>query len=165
MERPLKLGNVPRDKSLSLLMEFLVTSVPQDSTIVNLSRGEIEMAIPTQMIPATKMTLTLTRPTSLTIDPEPPPQKIVKALSRLTLYRMQEQAREDMANGDIEQATRRLQHLATHLLSQGKRKLDRTVLAEADRLQHGQSLSEQGEKRIKYGTRALLLPQQLEETL
>ena len=164
LERPIVLGNLPRDVTLSVLLEFLVVSVPDEAKVVNLARGDIGLNIPLQMIPASKIPLVLTRPTNESIDPEPPPQKIVKALSRLTLYRMQEQARVDIENGDIEQATRKLQNLATHLLVQGEKQLARTVLAEAERIQHGQSLSEQGEKRIKYGTRALLLPQHLEET-
>ena len=162
-ESPLPLGDLPRDNSLSVLMEFLVTNVTDEAKAVNLAHGELKMDIPSKAVPTTKIPLSLFRPTSAQIDPEPPPQKIVKALSRLTLYRMQEQARQDVENGDIEQATRRLQNLATHLLSQGERDLARTVLAEADRIQQGQALSEQGEKRIKYGTRALLLPQHLEE--
>ncbi len=165
LDSPLQLGNIPRETGLSVLMEFLVTAVPGDAQAVSLAQGELKMDVPSQIVPGTKLNLSLTRPTSMQIDPEPPPQKIVKALSRLTLYRMQEQARQDLANGDIEQATRRLQNLATHLLAQGERDLARTVLAEADRVQHGQALSEQGEKRIKYGTRALLLPQHLEDTL
>ncbi len=163
-DSPLQLGDLPRETSLSVLMEFLVTAVSEDSKAVNLAHGELKMDVPSKTVPVTKIPLSLIRPTSVQIDPEPPPQKIVKALSRLTLYRMQEQARQDVENGDIEQATRRLQNLATHLLSQGERDLARTVLAEADRIQQGQALSEQGEKRIKYGTRALLLPQHLEET-
>ncbi len=165
LDQPLMIGNVPLDGHLSILMEFLVTSVPSEASVVSLAQGDLQMAIPSQMIPVKRMPFVLNRDTSVTIDPEPPPQRIVKALSRLTLYRMQEQARQDMEKGDIEQATRRLQNLATHLLAGGERQLARTVLAEADRLQQGQKLSEQGEKRIKYGTRALLLPQHLEEAV
>jgi Ca-activated chloride channel homolog len=161
--RPLLVGNLPRDSAVTLLMEFLVGSVPEDAGLVNLARGDLKLDVPLQMIPTIKVPLILTRPTGERIDPEPPPQKIVRALSRLTLYRMQEQVREDIAAGDFEQATRRLQNLATHLFSQGEKGLARTVLAEADRLEKGQAFSEQGEKRIKYGTRALLLPQFLED--
>ena len=163
MLKPIIAGNLPRDGSVTLLMEFLVGSVAEDAALVNLVRGDLKMDIPLQMIPSTKIPLALTLPTSEQIDPEPPPQNIVQALSRLTLYRMQEQAKADIAAGNFEQATRRLQNLATHLFSQGEKGLARTVLAEADRLEKEHTFSEQGEKRIKYGTRALLLPQFLEE--
>lgn len=162
---PLSLGDVPREGKLSVLLELLVSSVPSDSKVVSLVRGDLTMDLPNRVIPKTRLHVNLERPTSQAIDPEPPPQRIVKAMSRLTLYRMQEKAKEDLAQGNIEEATRRLQNLATHLLAQGERELARTVMAEADRVAQGHSISEQGEKRIKYGTRALLLPPNLEDTL
>ncbi len=160
----ISLGSIPGDASLKILLEFFVSSVAPEAEIVRLMCGDIRMDIPTHLVPAVQMPINLDRPTSAAIDPEPPPQPIVKAMSRLTLYRMQEEARHDLKSGNFEEATRRLQNLATHLLSQGERNLARTVLAEVDRIQQGQALSEQGEKRIKYGTRALLLPRFLEET-
>jgi len=54
-----------------------------------------------------------------------------------------------------------LQHLnslVTHLFSQGEKDLARTVLDEAENLERGLSLSETGKKKIKFGTRGLLLP-------
>jgi Ca-activated chloride channel family protein len=97
------------------------------------------------------------------VDNEAPPPTIVQAMSRLTLYRMQERARKDVGDGRIPEATRRLQNIATHLLAQGNRELARTVLAEANYLQQHQTFSEDGEKNLKYGTRNLLLPGNVEE--
>ncbi len=71
---------------------------------------------------------------------------------------MQEKAQEDAAVGNHADAARRLQHLATHLISQGERSMAQTVLLEAEYLQQKQKFSEEGRKNIKYGTRALLLP-------
>jgi Ca-activated chloride channel family protein len=82
----------------------------------------------------------------------------MQAMSRLTLYRMQERARDDIGNGNLRDATRRLQNLATHLLAQGQRDLARSVLGEVAYIQQNQTFSEEGDKRIKYGTRSLLLP-------
>jgi Ca-activated chloride channel family protein len=161
----LRLGSIPRDGSLSFLLEFLVSSVPSEVDRVNLLRGELKLNIPSLEIPSHELAISLTRPTSSTIDPEPPPQRIVKAMSRLTLYRMQEQARNDLAEGKVEEATRKLQNLATHLLAQGEHQLARTVLGEAQRVNVNTNLTQQGEKRIKYGTRALLLPPNLEDML
>jgi len=78
-------------------------------------------------------------------------------LISLNLYRMQEKAQEDVEAGKYDDASRRLQHLATHLLSQGERSMAKTVLLEAEHLRNQQALSEEGRKNIKYGTRALLL--------
>jgi hypothetical protein len=70
---------------------------------------------------------------------------------------MQEQAQADLEQGNYQRATQRLDHIATHLLSQGEQKLANTVLAEAQHIQKHQRFSPTGRKEIKYGTRALLL--------
>ncbi len=85
-----------------------------------------------------------------------PPVEIVDALSRLKLYRLQEQAHLEATAGDYEQAAEHLTRLATHLLAQGERGLAKTALMEAENLQREKSFSQQGGKEIKYGTRALL---------
>jgi Ca-activated chloride channel family protein len=83
---------------------------------------------------------------------------LLNALSKLTLYRIQDRANQAISTGNLEVATQHLNNLATHLFSQGEKDLARTVLEEAENLELGKSLSEEGKKRIKYGTRSLLLP-------
>ena len=103
------------------------------------------------------------RPVSASFEAEPPPQTIVEAMSKLTLYRMQEKVREDIKFGEIRSATQSLQNIATHLLSQGETDLAKTTLLEVQNLKNKQKLSQVGEKQIKYGTRSLLLPDNPEE--
>jgi Ca-activated chloride channel family protein len=102
--------------------------------------------------------LDLSRPVSLTVERESPPPPLVEAMAKLTLYRMQERVRKEVSEGHIDKATRHLHYLATHLLSQGDRELAHTVLIEAEHIQQSRRFSKEGDKRIKYGTRALLLP-------
>jgi Ca-activated chloride channel family protein len=90
------------------------------------------------------------------LDAEPPPAEIVNALSKLILYRLQEQARQEAQAGDFEHAAEHLQYLATHLLARGERELAKTALLEADHLRRQEDFSKVGIKEIKYGTRALL---------
>ncbi|MEK6221737.1 MAG: hypothetical protein N2D54_05775, partial [Chloroflexota bacterium] len=89
---------------------------------------------------------------------EPPPQVLVKAMSRLSLFRLQEQAKNELDSGQVEKATQRLNNLATQLLNSGEDALAHTVMLELTNIERGESLSEEGKKQIKYGTRALLLP-------
>jgi Ca-activated chloride channel family protein len=77
---------------------------------------------------------------------------------------MQARAEQHLAEGKTEQAGRYLNNLATQLFSHGEYDLARTVLEEVDNIQHEQAISEAGKKRIKYGTRALLLPGGTHET-
>lgn len=96
---------------------------------------------------------------------ESPPSIIMDALSKLTLYRMQEKAREAVERGDIEEATRRLENLATRLLEQGEPELAKQVLAEAKSVAKTRAFSEEGSKTIKYHTRALVAPESMASTL
>jgi Ca-activated chloride channel family protein len=90
-------------------------------------------------------------------ETESPPPEIVKALSHLMLYRMQDRAQKEIAKGNIDSGTRQLQALAANLLSQGERSLAQTVMLEINSLQNKNALSDEGSKKINYGTRALFL--------
>lgn len=160
---PLHLGSLPSESTLSVLLEFEVASQPANASQTMLMQGRIVFDIPSKTTPINILRLKFSRPTSADLENEAPPSSIIQAMSRLTLYRMQERARKDVDDGKIREATRRLQNIATHLLAQGNRELARTVLAEANYLQQHQTFSEDGEKNLKYGTRSLLLPTEVED--
>jgi hypothetical protein len=63
---------------------------------------------------------------------------------------------QDIKTGDIDKATTRLHLLATRLLEEGHTNMAQRVLSEADRLMTRGSMSGEGRKALKYGTRALL---------
>ncbi|MBK9712569.1 MAG: VWA domain-containing protein [Kouleothrix sp.] len=77
-------------------------------------------------------------------------------LERLVAYRLQSSAWEDVEAGRIDEATRRLQMAGTRLFEAGEVALAQTVQEEATRLLRGGSASEEGRKRIKFGTRGLM---------
>jgi hypothetical protein len=79
-------------------------------------------------------------------------------LERLVAYRLQARAWQDVADGKIEEATRRLQMAGTRLFEAGETELARTVQEEATRLLRSGNASAEGRKRIKYGTRGLMGP-------
>ncbi|MBW8012642.1 MAG: VWA domain-containing protein [Chloroflexi bacterium] len=157
-DSPINIGTIPLGPSLTILMEFVVKSIPPDVDTLTLAEGKLSLEIPTRPIPATSSRFSFTRPTSANPDLEPPPQALIKAMSRLSLYRLQEQARRELEAGEIEKATTRMQNLATQLLMSGEPSLAHTVMLELKQIEGGNSISEEAEKRIKYGTRALLLP-------
>ncbi len=96
----------------------------------------------------------------ISVDPPPedPPPKMLDALGKLTLYRMQEKAEDAITQGQVVEATRRLQNLATRLLEMGHSDLAEMANAEARRVAHTRALSEGGRKALKFGTRLLLAP-------
>jgi Ca-activated chloride channel homolog len=158
VESPLLFGPILRSDSTKILMEFLIQpEVCQDNAVM-LMDGKLELQVSTLPVKPPMVNLRLARPVSASTDLEPPPHEILDALSLLTLYRMQDQARLEVAGGDYNQASIYLQRLATHLIAQGKRQLAQTALVEAEHIMTHQAYSKEGDKKIKYGTRALLLP-------
>jgi Ca-activated chloride channel homolog len=117
----------------------------------------LKISIAARPTPIPPIRLHLTREVRPNPSSEPPPTRILSALSRLTLYRMQERARTAADAGQYDVAARHLNNLATHLLSQGEHSLAKTALFEADNLERMHTFSESGNKDIKYQTRALLL--------
>ena len=158
LSSPIQLGSIQCGGSLSVLLEFEIQPLAPGLEQLGLTEGLLTLEIPSRQVP----TFTTRLKTEISIGELPEqeriPLKVLQAVSRLTLYRMQERAQEDIASGNIQQASRRLQHLATHLISRGEQELARTVMKEATNINENQDLSEEGKKRIKYGTRALLLP-------
>lgn len=159
---PILLGNLLYKQSLSFLLEFLIPPFSEEVEQLELAAGEISMGIPGQEGPSARLLLDLHCSIRKDVEPETPPAVIVEAMSKLTLYRLQEKVRQEVSEGQVDKATRHMHYLATHLLSQGDRELAHAVLMEAEQVQQSRHFSGEGEKRIKYGTRALLLPPGME---
>ena len=154
---PFKLGSLSKGDRQQILLEFIVESIPKEVTQVLLFDGELRFDLPSKSA-SYQTPITLLREVKTEEILEKPSSHISDALSMLTLYRMQEQAREEISDGKFDSASARLKNMATQLLSKGETELARTVLSGAEHIKSGQHLSEDGKKRIKYGTRALLLP-------
>ncbi|MEZ0395013.1 MAG: DnaJ domain-containing protein [Anaerolineales bacterium] len=157
LDSPILMGPILRDHSLKVLMEFLIEPTAVQAEPAVILEGSLDVSIAALAAPLSPLPLRLSRPVAAESNPEPPPQEIVDALSKLTLYRMQEQARLEVSAGEHDKAVQHLHQLATHLLARGERGLARTVLLEAEHIQRNKAFSQEGDKQIKYGTRALLL--------
>jgi Ca-activated chloride channel family protein len=90
------------------------------------------------------------------VPAEDPPLVILDALGKLTLYRMQERAADAVNRGNVQEATQRLENLATRLLNAGQTDLANAAMAEARRVAQTNMLSEEGHLNLKYGTRLLI---------
>jgi Ca-activated chloride channel family protein len=77
-------------------------------------------------------------------------------LERLVAFRLQANAWQKVEAGELEQATRALQMAGTRLFEAGEVALAQTVQEEATRLLRSGTASEEGRKRIKFGTRGLI---------
>lgn len=154
---PLPLGNMISDGAIRVLMEFVVHPVGQTDELAlahfDISGDLLGEEALTQVLP-----VDVTHPVSEEPDTEPPPPDIIEALSAVALYQMQDMARHEAELGQSTQAARRLENLATQLLATGQKDLAKAALNEAENLAHARRITNEGEKVLKYGTRALLLP-------
>lgn len=156
---PMRLGPILRDQPLHVLLELVVSPKVLRGDVVNFLDGQLKVTIKSQPFPTPPVRIRLSRELSDEPLAEAPPTGILKALSKLTLYRMQERAQAAASQGNYDVAAQQLQRLATHLLSQGENSAAKTALLEAQNLENTHAWSESGVKDIKYQTRALLLGQ------
>jgi Ca-activated chloride channel family protein len=154
-EDALHLGPILQDASTQIIFEYIIHPKAVKSETLTVVDGILKVAIASQVTPVPAYRMRLKRPVSDTPETDPPPPQIVQALSRLMLYRMQERARKEIQKGNIDSATRQLQSLASNLLVQGERSLAQTILLEVEHLQKQKTLTTEGSKKIKYGTRSL----------
>jgi Ca-activated chloride channel family protein len=155
-QSPVPMGPIVWDSTLQVLMEFIVQPELLKQPLLTIFDGSISYVLAGQASESESTPIKLVRPVRDGVSTDPPPADIVNALSRLKLYRLQEQARLEATAGDFEQASEHLVRLATHLLAQGERELAKTALLEAEYIQKEKTFSQLGRKEIKYGTRALL---------
>ena len=152
----MRLGSILVDEPLSVLFELVVQPSALRGNSVELMNGLVKVAVASQPHGTTSIRLRLVREVQTEAADEPPPTKILSALSQLSLYRMQERAHSEAAAGNYDEASRALKDLATNLLSQGQHGLAHTALLEADYIGRMHEWSAEGGKEIKYSTRALL---------
>ena len=161
----LHLGPILQDTSTHTIFEYIIQPKAVKSGTTLFLDGFLKVSIASRPLPVQPLRMRLVRPVSDSPETTPPPPEIVRALSRLMLYRMQERARQEIEKGHIDTATRQLQALASNLLTQGERSLAQTILLEVATLQKQHALSDEGSKKINYGTRALLFASPKKEML
>jgi Ca-activated chloride channel family protein len=163
LDSPIRMGPILKDGDLSVLIEFRVKPEAVQNEEASLFNGNINVSMSSSILPIPPLRVNITRPVVSDVNSDVPPPEIVQALSRLTIYRIQEKARQEVSSGDYDKAAEHLQRMATHLLAQGERSLAKTVLLEAENIQKQKTFTENGEKQIKFGTRALLLPGEVKQ--
>ncbi len=151
------LGSLEHDQAIHVILQFQIPPLDTEGfrTIARLDvTGDVLFADHSGYKVISDFSIEVARE----VTAENPPVAILEALGKLTLYRMQAKAQEAILRGDVRQATRQLENLATRLFESGQEALAHAALAEARRVARTTMLSEEGQKKLKYGTRALLLP-------
>ncbi len=150
------MGPILQDADLSILLEFVVEPAASRADIVTLLDGLLRVVVTARTTPLPPARIKLELQVGDSPQGEPPPPAILDALSRFSLYRLQERARAEADAQEFDAATQHLRNLAALLLARGEKDLAKTALLEAEQTQQMQALSKEGGKEIKYGTRAML---------
>lgn len=155
------LGSLEKQQPQAVIMEMTVRGLPPGAH--RLLQVAIEGEVPSlgrQPVRAQQQ-VTVTFETNLD-QRTPVPPDIVSAMGKLTIFKMQERAMKEIESGNIDSAVMRLKTMATRLLDIGEPELARAALLEAGRLAQTGALSEEGRKKIRYGTRGLtILPKEV----
>lgn len=154
---PIQIGPVEYNKKTSVMLEFNIKGLEKVTNPWNIASGKILLDISDKPIPLERHFFQLELPMSKEWINNPVPAEVMRAMSKISLYRLQEKAKEKVSEGDVEGATRHLKYLATRLISQGDSKLAGTALSEVEHLEKYGNYSKDGEKIIKYGTRSLFM--------
>jgi Ca-activated chloride channel family protein len=152
----LHLGPILQDTNLNVLLEFVVEPAASQASFVTLLDGMLKVTVTGRPTPAPAIRVRMEREAEDAARNDAPPPELMDALSRFTLYRLQERAQAESDAEDFQSATRHLKNLAALLLSQGEKDLAKTALLEAEQTEKMHALSKEGGKAIKYGTRAML---------
>lgn len=152
--REIQLGDIEGRKPLSFLLEMSIDPQPMETRI----------KVPIQLtadIPGQKSgTATFKESLQLFVLAEAPetnpPEALLRAVRMLNMYRLNEKVWEDVEAGQVDIATRRMRHLTTRFLEAGQTQLAQQASMEAERLAQMGTLSIEGHKTLKFGTRTLL---------
>jgi len=148
------LGDMDREQGQSVLIEMLIP--PRQPGTYRIAQAEVSYDVAATGLAGEKtktdVILSFTADPAQTTQPNPHVMNIVE---KVTAHKLQTRALEEAEAGNIARATQKLRAAATRLLELGEEELAQTALDEAERLEHGESLSARGTKTLRYETRKL----------
>ena len=153
--QPIPLGAINGGEPGRLMLEFLLKTGAAEPGPFFVGRVDISGEVLGARQRAERVVLDLSVEVQADVPKQEPPAELLDALSRLSLYRLQSRAQDALQKGDVAEATRKLEYLATRLFENGAEELGKAALHEARRVAHTKKLSDEGAKQLKYGTRAL----------
>ncbi len=146
------LEQLEKDARRVLLLELMVE--PRAAGQYRIGQVEVTYDIPLLNVRGEKertdLVLTITTDQALTQQLNP---QVMNIVEKVTAFKLQTRALDDIESGNISGATQKLQGAVTRLLNSGETELAQTVQQEATNLQQGGQLSSEGAKTIRFGSR------------
>jgi Ca-activated chloride channel homolog len=148
------LGALEKHTPLTILLEFVIQpQLPGRSLHIPLN---ISGDIPSHQAQNQVFRHEYRLPIVMEETPLDPPAALVAAVRAYNFYHMNERVWEDVEAGQVDTAVTRLRRLTTRLLEAGHSDLAEQAYAETELLSRMGTLSLEGRKRLKYGTRSLM---------
>lgn len=150
---PIPLGDLEGRAPVTALLEFLIAPQP----VATRFRLPLEVRYTAAGGPEERVERSAQLIASGAAGAEPTvPAPLLEAVLRLNLYRMQEKAWEEAQSGKLDTAAARMRRLTARYMETGDLRLARQAQLEAQQLAHLGTMSPEGRKLLKYGTRSLM---------
>jgi Ca-activated chloride channel family protein len=142
------LGDLDRDSGQTLLVEFVVPSRPPGA--YRIAQIDVQYDVPNG--PAAQH-MAVDVLLSFSHDPaviSPHNARVMNIVEKVSAFKLQTRALEDLEAGNVHAATQKLQGALTHLLNQGDTELAAIVQKELTNLEKGRMMSPEGRKTIRF---------------
>lgn len=147
-------GDIDKDTGKQLLIELVLP--PRQPGSYRIAQTEVSYDVPlanlTYQRERADIVLGFTADQMLS---QPSNPVIMNIVEKVTAFRLQTQALQDVDTGNIQGATTKLRQAATRLLNMGEDSLATTFLQEADNLEKTKQLTDSGTKQLRYKTQKL----------
>jgi Ca-activated chloride channel family protein len=148
------LGDLEKEQGRSVLVEMLVPS--RQAGRYRIAQAELDYEVPLANLMAQKVKADVLL--GFTDDPAQAAEidpGVMNIIEKVTTFKLQTRALDDVASGNIAGATQKLRAAATRLLEMGETELAADMQREAASLEQSGQMSAKGTKKISYATRKL----------
>lgn len=145
----LLVGEIERGHGQTLLVEFVVPSRPAGSYRI----AQVEATYDVAQAGITGQRATADVLLQYAHDPaatSPPNPRVMNIVEKVSAFKLQTRALDDLEAGNIPAATQKLKGALTHLLNQGDTTLAATVQEEITNLEKGRAMTSEGRKTIRF---------------
>ncbi len=148
------LGDIQRGVGQSLLVEVLLPARQAGS--YRLMHADVTYDVPAANLSFQKITtdvvVAYSEDAAQVSQPNP---RMMNIIERLVAHKLQTQALDEAAAGQVQNATRRLRAAATRLLDLGENEMAQNALAQAQKMEQGAALDPAAAQQMRYETKKL----------
>jgi len=144
-----QLGELVKDQGQGVLVELLLPQ--RNEGRFRIAQADLSYDVPMMRLTGehvrSDVTIGYTMNPALAAQVNP---RVMNIVEKVTAFKLQTRALADAQSGDKSGATQKLRQAATMLLNQGESQLAQTLKLEADQLERGGDMSEEGKKTIQF---------------